>query len=69
MMFKYVLLGLLDKGEMRLEHVVVPGEVTIHAYRCLVGKLEGKRPRVRCRHRGEDGFKMDLKEIGRENAD
>jgi hypothetical protein len=30
----------------------------------LVGKLEGKRPLERPRHRWEDGIKMDLTEIG-----
>jgi hypothetical protein len=51
-----------------LEHAV-PVEETVDAYKILVGKLEGKRPRVRCRRKGEDGFKMKLKERGRENAD
>jgi hypothetical protein len=35
-----------------------------NAYRVLVGKPEGKRPLGRPRLRGEDGIKMDLKEIG-----
>jgi hypothetical protein len=30
----------------------------------LVGKLEGKRPLERPRHRWEDGIQMDLREIG-----
>jgi len=33
-------------------------------YRVLVGKLEGKRPHGRPRHRWEDNIKMDLKEVG-----
>jgi hypothetical protein len=33
-------------------------------YKVLVGKPEGKRPLGRPRHRWEDGFRMDLKEIG-----
>jgi hypothetical protein len=33
-------------------------------YRVLVGKLEGKEPLGRPRHRWEDGIKMDLREIG-----
>jgi hypothetical protein len=33
-------------------------------YRVLVGKLKGKRPLGRPRHRWEDNIKMDLKEIG-----
>jgi hypothetical protein len=34
-----------------------------NVYRVLVGKLEGKRPLERPRHRWEDGIKMDLGEI------
>jgi hypothetical protein len=34
-----------------------------NAYRILVGKLEGKRPLGRPRHRWED-IRMDLREIG-----
>jgi hypothetical protein len=30
------------------------------AYRVLVGKLEGRRPLGRPRHRWEDNIKMDL---------
>jgi len=33
-------------------------------YRVLVGKLEGKRPLGRPRHRWEDNIKMDLQELG-----
>ena len=32
-------------------------------YRVLVGKLEGKRPLGRPRHRWEDNIKMDLQEV------
>jgi hypothetical protein len=35
-----------------------------NVYRVLVGKLEGKVPLERPRHRGEDGIRMDLEEIG-----
>jgi hypothetical protein len=35
-----------------------------NVYWVLVGKPEGKRPPERPRHRGEDGIKMDLREIG-----
>jgi hypothetical protein len=35
-----------------------------NVYRVLVGKPEGKRPLERPRRRWEDGFKMDLREIG-----
>ena len=34
-------------------------------HRVLVGKLEGKRPLGRPRHRWEDNIKMDLWEVGR----
>jgi hypothetical protein len=34
------------------------------AYRTLVGKLEGRRPLERSRHRWEDNTKMDLREVG-----
>jgi hypothetical protein len=34
------------------------------AYRALVGKPEGRRPRGRPRHRWEDNIKMDLREVG-----
>jgi hypothetical protein len=33
-------------------------------YKILVRKSKGKRPLGRSRRRWEDGFKMDLKEIG-----
>jgi len=33
-------------------------------YRVLVGKLDGKRPLGRLRHRWEDNIKMDLQELG-----
>jgi hypothetical protein len=35
-----------------------------NVYRVLVGKPEGKRPLERPRRRWENGFKMDLREIG-----
>jgi hypothetical protein len=35
-----------------------------NAYRLLVGKLEGKRPLERQRHRWVANIKMDLGEIG-----
>jgi len=34
-----------------------------------VGKLEGKRPLGRPRHRWEDNIKMDLQEVGCEGMD
>jgi hypothetical protein len=33
-------------------------------YKVLVGKLEGKRPFGKQRHRWENGIRMDLMEIG-----
>jgi hypothetical protein len=33
-------------------------------YRVLIGRLEGKRPLGRPRHRQEDNVKIDLREIG-----
>jgi hypothetical protein len=33
-------------------------------YKVLVGKLEGKRPLERPRHRWEDNIKMDIQEVG-----
>jgi hypothetical protein len=35
-----------------------------NAYRILMGKLEGKRPLGRLRHRWVNSVKMDLAEIG-----
>jgi hypothetical protein len=36
--------------------------------RILVGKLDGKRPLVWCRHIWEDNIKTDIKEIGYDNV-
>ena len=33
-------------------------------YRNMVGKLEGKRPLGRCRHRWEDNITVDSQEVG-----
>jgi hypothetical protein len=38
------------------------------AYRVLVGRLEGKRPLGRPRRRCEDNIKIDLREIGIDEA-
>ena len=38
-------------------------------YRVVVGKLEGKRPIGRPRHRWEDNIKMDLQEVGCRGVD
>jgi hypothetical protein len=37
-------------------------------YRVLIGRLEGKRPLGRPRHRWEDNIKMDLREKGIDGA-
>jgi hypothetical protein len=37
-------------------------------YRVLVGRPEGKRPLGRYRRRWEDNIKMDLREIGTDEA-
>jgi hypothetical protein len=39
------------------------------AYRILMAKPEGKRPRERPRRRWVDNIKMDLREIGRGGMD
>jgi len=39
------------------------------AYRVLVGKLEGKRPMGRPKHRWADNIRMDLQEMGRGYVD
>ncbi|KAJ4435187.1 hypothetical protein ANN_23763 [Periplaneta americana] len=38
-----------------------------NAYSVLVGRLKGKRPLGRPRHRWEDNIKMDLREVGYDN--
>jgi hypothetical protein len=49
-------------------HVARMGEER-KLYRVLVEKTEGKRPLGRTRHRWEDGIRMDLREIGLEDAE
>ena len=39
-------------------------ELSINAYRVLVGKPEGKKPLGRPRRRWEDNIRMDLREVG-----
>jgi hypothetical protein len=41
----------------------------INAYKILVRKSEGKRPRGRRRRRWEDNIRMDLREVGWEDVD
>ena len=56
-------------GRMRwVGHVARVGERS-GTYRVLVGKLEGKRPLVRPRHRWEDNIKMYLQEVGHGGVD
>jgi hypothetical protein len=40
-----------------------------NAYKSLIGKREGKRPRGICRYRREDNIRMNLMEIGWEGVD
>jgi hypothetical protein len=49
------------------EHVARMGEGR-GVYRVLVGRPEGKRPLGRPRHRWEDNSKVDLREIGIDEA-
>jgi hypothetical protein len=35
-----------------------------NVYKALMGKLEGRRPLGRPRHRWGDGIRMDLRDIG-----
>jgi len=39
------------------------------AYRVLVGRLEGRKPLGRPRHRWEDNIKMDIQDMGCQNVD
>jgi hypothetical protein len=48
-------------------HVAHMGEGRC-VYRVLVGRPEGKRPLGRPRHRWEDNIKMDLRDIGIDEA-
>jgi hypothetical protein len=58
------IIGQITSRRMRWAgHVARMGEER-KVYKVLVGKLEGKRPHVRTRHRWEDGIRMDLREIG-----
>jgi hypothetical protein len=40
-----------------------------NAYKILVGKSKGKRPLGRCRHRGRDNIRMDLREMVWDSVD
>ena len=52
-----------SRGMRWAGHVARMGE-SGGVYWILVGKLEGKRPLGRPRHRWENNIKMDLKEVG-----
>jgi hypothetical protein len=56
------------KSRMRWAGHVACMEEGRGVYRVLVGRLEGKRPLGRPRHRWEDSIKMDLREIGIDRA-
>jgi len=49
-------------------HVVHMGMIR-NAYKILVGKSKGKRPLGRCRHRGRDNIRMDLREMVWDSVD
>jgi len=49
-------------------HVARIGDMR-NAYKILVGKPEGKKPRGRHRRRWEGNIRLDLREIGREGVD
>ena len=55
---------MIKSGRMRWAgHVARMGERK-GVYRVLAGKLEGRRPLGRLRHRWEDNIMMDLQEVG-----
>jgi hypothetical protein len=47
----------------QVEHVAHIGERRV-VYKVLLGKLEGKIPLGKSRHRWEDKIEMDLQEVG-----
>jgi hypothetical protein len=62
------ILRVIKSRIMRLAgHVARMGE-GIGVYRALVGRPEGKRPLGRPRRRWEDNIKMDLRDIGIDEA-
>jgi hypothetical protein len=56
----------IEKNEMGGACSAYEGEERL--YRVLVGKPEGKRPLGRPRRRREDNIKMDLQEVGLDQA-
>jgi hypothetical protein len=58
----------MKSKRMWVMHVARMGEER-KLYRVLVEKTKGKRPLGRTRHRWEDGIRMDLREIGLEDAE
>jgi hypothetical protein len=53
----------INLGRMRLAGHVARTDEGSGVYRVLVGKLEGKRPCGRPRHRWEDNINTDLQEV------
>ena len=59
----------LNSRQLRWAGHVARMEQSRNAYRVLVGKLEGKRPIGRPRHRWENNIKLDLREVGCDPGD
>jgi hypothetical protein len=57
-------IGMIKSRRMKCVGLVVCIGEMRNVYRILVGKLEGKLPLRRPRHRWEDKIKMDLWEMG-----
>jgi hypothetical protein len=53
-----------DQAEDEMGRVHSTNREKRNTYRILVGKVEGKRPLGRPRHRWVNNIKMDLREIG-----
>jgi hypothetical protein len=62
-----VLLGWWSQGECDGGRVALMGE-TRNAYKSLVGKPEGTRPRGRPGRRWEDNIRIDIREVGWEGV-
>jgi hypothetical protein len=57
---KIVFIVIKSRGFRWVGHVTRMGR---DVYRVMVGRLDGKRPLGRSRHRWEDNIKMDLQEV------
>jgi hypothetical protein len=53
----------IEKNKMGGAHSADRERRGVYSYRVLVGKLEGKIPLGRPRHRWEDNIRMDLQEV------